>query len=1033
MARATPHITDGILTYRDGTQEHTIAVGSSLWWQWLAAEGTTTFRFEHPLGNFTARRERKRDGWYWYAYRTRDGALQKAYLGKSADLTLDRLQEVAAVLAQRSAAPTPAAHVTRITPTEAAGPLPGALAGVPDPLVTTKLALPPARPALVPRPRLMDRLEAGLQRKLTLIAAPAGYGKTTLLSAWHATAPGSAWPLAWLSLDVGDNDPARFWSYAISALQTVHAGLGADALALLQSPQAPPLTTVLTLLINALAALPTPCALGLDDYHAITASAIHESLTFLLEHLPSQLRLVMISRVDPPLPLMRLRAHGELTDLRAADLGFTTDEVETFFNQLLELRLSADDVAALAARTEGWIAGLVLAAHALHGHANAAAFIRELAGSHRFILDYLVEDVLQQQPDRIQHFLLDTAILDRLNASLCDAVTEQHESQGMLELLERANLFLVPLDRQRRWYRYHQLFAEMLRSRAQQTQPERLAALHRRASSWYVQQGLVIEAIEHALAAGDMEQAASLVEQIAEATLLRGEVRTLLGWLSALPEAIVHARPLLSLAHAWALDFTGHVDAAEAQLEDAGQHMQQATAADGPLLGGAAAALQAFVAGQRGDVPGMMALAQQALAFDSADTGEPSSLSLLALGNAHFFNGDLAAAHQTLTQVIATRQVTGDLFSTMLAVYILADVELHQGQLHQATELLQHGLQLGTGDDGQPLPSAGLAHMALGDVLRERNEPEAAMHSLRTGIALARQWGIHVLLVDSTIALARLKQACGDGDGALQVLRDFEAQTHDAWDTPWHRAQLAACRARLWLAQGQRALASQWAQDYAARLEADAPNLRPLVKYAFAHTTLARVRLAEGRPQEAAQLLTRLLAVAEAGGWSGDVIEILMLQALAQQAQGASTQALTTLGRALALAEPEGYVRLFVDEGAPMAALLAQSAARRAPSDPLLIYIEHLLRAFPEPQRQAQMVRCSTLERSNALVESLSERESEVLRLLATGLESPEIARELIIGVSTARTHIKNIYGKLGVHGRVQAIERARALGLVRP
>jgi LuxR family maltose regulon positive regulatory protein len=429
----------------------------------------------------------------------------------------------------------------------------------------------------------------------------------------------------------------------------------------------------------------------------------------------------------------------------------------------------------------------------------------------------------------------------------------------------------------------------------------------------------------------------------------------------------------------------------------------------------------------------MMALAQQALAFDSADTGEPRSLSLLALGNAHFFNGDLAAAHQTLTQVIAPREVTGDLFATMLAIYILADVEMHQGQLLQAAELLQQGKQLGTGPDGQPLPIAGLAHMALGDVLRERNELDAAMHNLRTGIALARQWGIHVMLVDSTIALARLKQACGDGDGALQVIRDFEVQMHQAWVTPWHRAQLAACRARLWLVQGQRALASQWAQDYAARLEADAPNLRPLVKYAFAHTTLARVRLTEGQVEEAVQLLTRLLAVAEAGGWMGDVIEILALQALALQAQGATTQALATLGRALALAEPEGYVRIFVDEGAPMAALLAQSAERRAQSDSLLIYIEHLLRAFPEPQRQAQIVLRSPLERSSALIEPLSERELEVLRLLAAGLESPEIARELIISVSTARTHIKNIYGKLGVHGRVQAIERARALGLVRP
>jgi LuxR family transcriptional regulator, maltose regulon positive regulatory protein len=1061
MAHATPHINDGVLTYRDAMQDHTVAVGSPLWWHWLAAEGTTTFRFEHPLGHFTARRERKRDGSYWYAYRTRDRALHKAYLGKSADLTLDRLQEVAAVLVQRSAAPTPAAHVTSITSTEAAGPLPGALAGVPrDPLVTTKLALPPSRPALVPRPRLMDRLDAGLQRKLTLIAAPAGYGKTTLMADWLAartegrglrteSAASSLSPqssvlnprAAWVSLDVGDNDVARFWSYAIAALQTLHADLGADALALLQSPQPPPLTTVLTLLINALAALPAPVALVLDDYHAITTPAIHLSLAFLLEHQPSSLRLVIISRSDPPLPLMRLRAHGELTEVRAADLGFSTDEIETFFNQLLGLCLATEEVAALAARTEGWIAGLVLVAHALHGHPNAAAFIRELSGSDRFILDYLVEDVLQQQPSHIQRFLLDTAILDQLTASLCDALLlgddappDAAYSQLVLFELERKNLFLVPLDRQRRWYRYHQLFAEMLRSRAQRLQPERLPLLHRRASSWYVQQGLIVEAVEHALAAGEMEQAASLVEQIAQATLLRGEVTTLLGWLSALPEAIVHARPLLSLAHAWALDFIGHVDAAEAQLEDVGQHMQQqATAADGSLLGSAAAALQAFVAGQRGDVPGMMALAQQALARDLADSGAPRSLSLLALGNAHFFTGDLAAAHQTLATVIATHQVTGDLFATMMAIYILADVELHQGQLHQAAELLQQGLQLGTRDDGQPLPIAGLAHMALGDVLRERNELDAAMHSLRTGIALARQWGVHIFLVDSTIALARLKQACGDGDGALQVLRDFEAQTHDAWDTPWHRAQLAACRARLWLAQGQRALASQWAQDYAARLEAEEPKLRPLVKYGFAHTTLARVRLAEGRPEEAVQLLTRLLTVAEAGGWVGDVIEFLALQALAQQMQGASTQALTTLGRALALAEPEGHVRLFVDEGAPMAALLAQSAERRARSDPLFNYIEQLLRAFPEPQHQAQIVGRSPPERSNALVEPLSERELDVLRLLAAGLESPEIARELIISVSTARTHIKNIYGKLGVHGRVQAIERARALGLVCP
>ena len=429
----------------------------------------------------------------------------------------------------------------------------------------------------------------------------------------------------------------------------------------------------------------------------------------------------------------------------------------------------------------------------------------------------------------------------------------------------------------------------------------------------------------------------------------------------------------------------------------------------------------------------MMALAQQALAFDPADNGEPRSLSLLALGNAHFFSGDLAAAHQTLTSVVAPRQVTGDLFPTMLAIYILADVEMHQGRLHQAVELLQQGAQLGSGPDGQPLPIAGLAHMALGDILRERNELDAAMHSLRSGIALARQWGIHIMLVDSMLALARLNQACGDGDGALQVIRDFEAQMHEAWSTPWHRAKLAACRARLWLAQGQRALASQWAEDYAARLEADAPNLRPLIKYGFAHTTLARVRLAERQPEEAVQLLTRLLAVAEAGGWTGDVIEILALQALALQLQGAITQALSTLGRALALAEPRRLCAHLRGRRRADGRPVSQSAERRAQSDPLPMYIEQLLRAFPEPQRQAQIVLRSPLQGSNALDRAAERARAGGAAPAGGRAGESEIARELIIGVSTARTHIKNIYGKLGVHGRIEAIERARALGLIRP
>jgi len=608
-------------------------------------------------------------------------------------------------------------------------------------------------------------------------------------------------------------------------------------------------------------------------------------------------------------------------------------------------------------------------------------------------------------------------------------------SQLVLDELERKNLFLVPLDGERRWYRYHQLFAEMLRSRTQQLQPERLPLLHQRAAAWYVRQALMPDAIEHALLGGDTEQAAELVEQVAEDTFLRGEVRTLLGWLGALPRSIVHARPRLALAHAWALTFTGNINTAEAQLGDVEQRVEQSAHEARQFLG-ATAALQALVASQHGDVLRLVTLARQAL-DGSVDVGSPPSLSLLALGLAYFFDGDLVAAHETLSKVVAAYH-DAELLPTMLALYILADVAQHRGRLEQAFVLLQQGLRHGSTADLQPLPIAGLAFMGLGEVLRERNQLEAAIHSLQTGMMLAKQWGIHVMLVDGTMALARLKQAYGDGPGALHVLSDFEA----TWVTPWHRALLAACQTRLWLMQGQIVPAAQWARDYAARLAADGLHLRPLVKYAFAHTTLARVRLAEGRLDDAAQLLEWLLAVAEDGNWSGDVIEIRALQALTFQAQGATTQALTTLGRALAEAEAEGYVRLFVDEGAPMVALLGKlletqrtkstASVRQASAS----YVQQLLTAAGASFPAERVALPSLLPRhadESGVIEPLSERELEVLRLLAAGLDSPEVARALIISVSTARTHIKNIYGKLAVHGRVQAIERARALGLIGP
>ncbi len=902
-----------------------------------------------------------------------------------------------------------------------------------DPLVTTKLYIPPARPNLVPRPRLTERLDETMRRKLTLISAPAGFGKTTLLSEWiRAKAQGAR--VAWVSLDDGDNDPARFISYLIAALQSFKSAHGDNAPARLLTSKTSPLQAALTVLINDLDAVPHDLILVLDDYHVIRARSIHDAIAFLLDHLPPQMHLVMATRADPPLPVGRLRARDQLTELRAADLRFTPEEAAVFLNRAMGASLSAEDIATLEERTEGWITGLYLAALSIQGCQDVPGFIRSFAGSHRFILDYLAE-VLQRQPSSAQDFMLQTGILDHLTSPLCDAVTGRGDSQAMLESLEQSNLFIVPLDHERRWYRYHQLFAEFLCSRLRQTQPDRVHELHRRASQWYGQNGFAIEAVNHALAAKDYDQSARLIEENAQDVLMRSEVKTLLGWLDALPEELVHSRPRLSLSHAWALLLTSQYDAAEAHLVFAEREPQDESEARSSATHAwlaESAAIRALVAALREDVPQITELCRQTLEYVPQDNLFLRSMSYWNLGVAYCFKGDMTGASRMLGQALDASQAGRNIFVAILSIYVLGYLEMISSHLHQAAEIYQQGMRIAAGEDGQPLPVAGLAYIGMGDVLRERNDLTAATTCLVKGIELGKRWGSPDMIVDGYAILARVKYAQGDLDGALAMLLEFEEIMRERQVIPWDVAQMAAIRTRLWLAKGQLGTAAHWAEECQARIERDGLDTVNLLPHGIEYSTLARVWIAQGKLSQTIDLLERLLDGAQASGRMGDAIELLALRAIALQAQGETKQALSELARALSLAEPEGYVRVFVDEGAPMQFLISalrsdfkgemEKRARGARAETLQrlwAFSGKLLAAFPANSTLAA-------PESGRMVELFNERERQVLRLIADGMSNQEIADKLVLAVSTVKWHINKLYGKLDVKTRTQAIARAK-------
>ncbi len=901
-------------------------------------------------------------------------------------------------------------------------------------LLKTKLYIPPVRSELVSRPRLVKRLNAGLARKLTLISAPAGFGKTTLVTAWLNSVER---PFAWLSLDAGDNHPLRFWRYVVAALQTVNTAIGEDVLPALESPQPPPLEALVTALTNDIVAASQtapgafPCILVLDDYHVIKAQAIHESLNFWLDHLPPALHLLLTTRSDPPLALSRRRGRAEMTELRAVDLRFTVEEASAFFNQAMGLDLAAEDIAALERRTEGWIVGLQMAAISMQGTADRHAFVTSFAGDDRYVADYLMEEVLQQQPQHIQDFLLQTSILNALHASLCDAVCGRSGSQDTLTGLEQSNLFIVPLDNSRDWYRYHHLFADLLRRRLSRASGD-VTELHRRAAEWYEWQGTINQAIHHSLAAKDFHRAARLIELHAETLEWQHGV---LGWLNELPQELLHARPRLCLVAAWALHTFGQLDeiepylqAIESHLQDAGFDLsadadRQPAMSPGELaqarrVMGEALNIRALVTLMQGNPSRAIEQFQQTLTMLPQDARELRRNAAIGLAEAYYLRGNVSFASQAYAKAIEHSQDKEDM---MVAVSLtrLAELELIAGRLHQATETYRQMQQLVADQDKAQHYISGLINYGRGNLLRERNELVAAEHQFRQGIVCGARWAEPRLLLACHSGLARVLQAQGDRAGALQAIEEavqIERRHGITW--AWGLPSATTLQARIRLAQGDLESAARWAREQ---------NLQTGDELAFSHEieylTLARVLVVQGAADAALELLARLRQAAKAGGRTGRVIEILALRALALQALGDLAGALDTLAQALALAEAEGYARIFVDEGAPMARLLYRALERGIAPE----YAARLLAAY-EAQDEAAEPKAPQVE---PLIEALSEREVEVLQLLAEGSSNREIAHKLSISLGTVKAHNSNVYGKLGVNSRTQAVARARTMGLL--
>ncbi|MEA2602916.1 MAG: hypothetical protein QOF89_3908 [Acidobacteriota bacterium] len=927
--------------------------------------------------------------------------------------------------------------------------MPASSAPALDALLATKLYIPALRAHRVPRPRLTERLEEGTAGPLTLISAPAGFGKSTLLSEWvHA----SGRPVAWVSLDEGDDEVSHFLLYVLSALQRLHPGLGEAALSTLRHAQAPTreiLESLLTGLLNEIHTLDLDVVLVLDDYHVLADPAVQQAVQFLLDRLPPRMHLVIATRVDPPLALSRLRARGQLTELRAQDLRFTSEETAGFLNQVMDLSLSSADIEALEERTEGWAVGLQMAALSLQGRRDAAAFIAQFTGSHRFVLDYLTDEVLSRLPESTRDFLLRTSILERLCGPLADAVRGGEadedrtpaDGQAILERLDAANLFLIPLDDTRTWYRYHHLFATLLRHQVERKLgPDGIKTLHERASDWFAAYGHPEDALEHALAAGAHDRAAELMSQHALPRLMRGDAGTVLRWVQALPPEWVRRLPWLRLAYTWALLATFQLPAAEEQVREMERELAREP---DPELEAHVETLRALFLRVSGRTEEAIALYRRALERLPEEVSISRTIVLLELGLTGLLAGDFTAAEEAFHQAEVASQASGTPMGVLLAQSHLAQIRIAQGRLHEAVDLARRSVRVAS--ESAPAreavsPGASMAYALLAEVEREWNHLEAASEHASRGAELGRRGGIADGLLGSSFVRMRILTAAGNFPGAFEALERAEEVLRRTGQPRWlemieaFRARLHIRRFRVEGDADSLAAAVRWARDSGLLESWTRRREVPAVQDHYvdvAALTLARVLLAQGETDRALDLLAELRRRAEAARWGRSVIEASCIEALGHHARGDRAAALAAVRRALSLAEPEGFVRIFVGEGTAMAELVAQ-VTQAAPATVSTEYAQRLLAAFreaavapaPFPIPIAPATRPATAE-------SLSERELEVLRLIASGLTNAETGRKLFIAPSTVKKHLENIYDKLSTRSRTQAIARAREIGLL--
>lgn len=1023
----------------EGTDPSQMDFESQAWLSWLGQR--SSFAFLSRMGyRLTVRKEaRARGGSYWVAYRKVGGKLIHTYLGRSEDVTVARLEQVAALLSRQD---SHAAQDFPVGKQLAQQEEPFIETRWQDQYLFTKFFVPVAPHALVSRPRLFSLLDKGRRRPLTLISAPAGFGKTTLLSAWMKAQPPGNPLIAWISLDEADNDAVRFWSYVLTALDRIQPGKYSGLIAYLQSEVRPSPHHIMTACLNRLVEHPEPLILVLDDYHLLIDEAVHTSLAAFIEHLPSHACVMLSTRADPPLPLSRLRGRGQLLEVRADQLRATPEEAETFLREVLNVELARKELEVVESRTEGWLVGLQLVGLSLQGRIKQEASIdlfEEVSGQQSYILDYLTEEVLRLQPPAIQHFLLHTSILDRLTAPLCDAVIGQTGSQHVLEALQRANLFVVPLDSQRRWYRYHALFAEALSAILEQMDIQAVHDLSLRASQWYTEQGDLAEAVQYALKASDWERVADLIEPVAHTLIWRqGEQTTVRRWLERLPQDVVRARPLLCFAWASAhfvvvspTTLEPWLDAAKAGLtispSSGGTGEDEA---DGPITSSdqdhlleEVLAFQAFIMSFSGDGRANLAQCQDI-------AGRISEEHLLARG---WLTGAEAQIYRSLGEAVpATQrnleasQLMQAARQTSIATSFLssaASLLIMRGRLYEAWQCCEHAIGLSRLEGYSLAVEVGHVSLYQMDILREWNQLDAAQELAQKVV----QRDESLLLSMGLPVLARVHLARGELDAAAEMLQRDERVSERMHNPYWHALHSITTHVRFWIASGELERANRWAESVQQGKRHPAPLVRELEDMA-----LLRVLLAQHKTDEALMRLVTLLDSATKQERWGHVIELLLLQTLAYLERLEKRMALTALTQAIDLAGPAGYIRSFLDEGGPMAVLLSELRDQQRKQKPTP-YLDTLLTAFSPSLSKKDQAEHSAFHASPQLplLDPLSVRELEVLRLLARGASNQEIAEELVVAVDTVKRHVSNILSKMDASNRTQAVMLARDLDLL--